>query len=252
MNQTESPLVPQGSLLEQKNKGRARVKIAVFVVLAVHGIGLMALLMQGCKPNSPQTAQDEIPTNSVAMTEPAANPPAVEDTNLASQFPSNPPTLSPEPVNTNPPVQLTPVPTPAPTGTEYTILKGDTFGKLAKDFHVSVSALLAANPGVDPARLKIGQTVHIPAPDATATSPGTTLTPSAPASSPQTYTVKSGDTLTRIASQHKTTVKALRAANSLKTDAIKVGQRLKIPTKNGNGGLTADQQGASSLGTPGQ
>ncbi len=44
----QNPLIPQGSALEQKNKGRARVKIAVFFVLAVHGIGLMALLMQGC------------------------------------------------------------------------------------------------------------------------------------------------------------------------------------------------------------
>ncbi len=45
----QSPLVPQGSLVEQKNKGRARVKIAVFFVLGIHGIGLLALLMQGCR-----------------------------------------------------------------------------------------------------------------------------------------------------------------------------------------------------------
>ena len=42
----QNPLIPQGSALEQKNKGRARMKIAVFFVLAIHGIGLMALLMQ--------------------------------------------------------------------------------------------------------------------------------------------------------------------------------------------------------------
>jgi LysM repeat protein len=47
---------------------------------------------------------------------------------------------------------------------------------------------------------------------------------------PRTYTVKSGDTLTKVATAHKTTVKALRAANNLKTDAIKVGQKLTIPT----------------------
>ena len=33
-----SPLIPQGSLLEQKNKGRARVKIAVFFVLHAWGV----------------------------------------------------------------------------------------------------------------------------------------------------------------------------------------------------------------------
>ena len=51
------------------------------------------------------------------------------------------------------------------------------------------------------------------------------------ASGEQTYTVKSGDNLTKIAAQFGTTLKALRAANGLKTDSIKVGQKLKIPAK---------------------
>jgi len=44
------------------------------------------------------------------------------------------------------------------------------------------------------------------------------------------YVVKAGDNLTRIARLHGTTVKALKAANSLKSDQIVVGTRLKIPT----------------------
>ena len=51
------------------------------------------------------------------------------------------------------------------------------------------------------------------------------------APSEQVYTVKSGDSLTRIAGQFGLKVKALRAANSLKTDKIRVGQKLKIPAK---------------------
>ena len=43
------------------------------------------------------------------------------------------------------------------------------------------------------------------------------------------YVVKSGDTLTRIAKVHGTTVKALKAANGLEGDRIVVGARLKIP-----------------------
>ena len=54
---------------------------------------------------------------------------------------------------------------------------------------------------------------------------------SASAGGEQIYTVKSGDNLTKIARQFGTTVKALRAANGLKTDSIKVGQKLKIPAK---------------------
>jgi LysM repeat protein len=44
-----------------------------------------------------------------------------------------------------------------------------------------------------------------------------------------TYEVKRGDTLTRIAKTHGTTVKALREANGMKTDRILVGQKLKVP-----------------------
>ncbi len=44
------------------------------------------------------------------------------------------------------------------------------------------------------------------------------------------YVVKSGDSLTRIAKAHGTTVKALKAANGLEKDRIVVGAKLKIPT----------------------
>ena len=44
------------------------------------------------------------------------------------------------------------------------------------------------------------------------------------------YLVKSGDTLSRIAKTHRTTVKAIREANNLTTDRLSVGQKLNIPT----------------------
>jgi LysM repeat protein len=45
------------------------------------------------------------------------------------------------------------------------------------------------------------------------------------------YTVKSGDNLEKIAIGHSTTVKAIKELNSLATDRIKIGQKLKLPTK---------------------
>jgi LysM repeat protein len=116
--------------------------------------------------------------------------------------------------------------------TEYTIVKGDSFSTIAPKFHVSVKAIADANPGVEPTKLKIGQKIHIPA-AAPTTSPGAGPAPveSTSAGGEQTYMVKSGDNLTKIAGQFGTTVKALRAANGLKTDSIKVGQKLKIPAK---------------------
>jgi LysM repeat protein len=217
----QNPLIQQGSPSEQTNKGRARVKIAVFFVLAIHGIGLMALLMQGCgQSKEPVTATETTTSNT---------PPAFVET-------TNPPvTTSAPPVVVTAPVPVEPVAPPVvPAGaTEYAIAKGDNFSTLATKFHVSAKAIADANPGVQPTKLKIGQKIHIPAP-AAPTAPtvtGTAPVESASAGGEQTYAVKSGDNLTKISAQFGTTVKALRSANSLKTDSIKVGQKLKIPAK---------------------
>ena len=49
-----------------------------------------------------------------------------------------------------------------PGGTQYTIQAGDTLGKVAKDFGISLDKLLGANPGVQPRYLRVGQTLVIP------------------------------------------------------------------------------------------
>ena len=50
-----------------------------------------------------------------------------------------------------------------PAGTtDYIIRVGDTFYVLAARFGVSLAELLAANPGIDPTRLTVGQTICIP------------------------------------------------------------------------------------------
>lgn len=232
-----SPLIPQGSLLDQKNRSRARVKLAVFFVLAIHGLGLMALLMQGCqKEKEPGTTMTEVDTNQPA-------PPAY-DAAAAMAATSAPPAaatsavpagaVSPE---TMP--GMTPVPAvdtaahvaPPGPGTEYVIAKGDTFTTIAKKFGVSTRALVDANPGVTPTALKIGQKIQVPPPSATPAS--TTAAPAVAENGSQVYTVKSGDTLSKIATKYSVTVKAIRSANNLKTDSIKVGQKLKIPVKAG-------------------
>jgi LysM repeat protein len=59
------------------------------------------------------------------------------------------------------------------------------------------------------------------------------LKPSAPpvaSAAESVYVVKSGDTLTRIARQCRTSVKALKAANGLDNDMLIVGIKLKLPT----------------------
>ena len=44
----------------------------------------------------------------------------------------------------------------------YVIKSGDNFGKIAPQFGVTVAEILAANPGVDPRKLKVGQKIIIP------------------------------------------------------------------------------------------
>lgn len=101
---------------------------------------------------------------------------------------------------------------------------------------ISVGALSKANPGVDPAKLRPGQKIQIPAPTTPAAAPASAgLGFKEPGATDSTssaggvYAVKPGETLTRIAKQHGTTVKAIRAANNLKTDRLLVGQKLKLP-----------------------
>jgi len=210
-----SPLVPQGSFLEQKSKGRSRIKVAFFCVVGVHVVAIMAaLLAQGCR-------REETPP-----VEPS-QPPVVTDPGLMPFVDSNPP--PPSMVSTSAsPATTEPIPELTPAASEYTIAKGDSFSTIAKRFQgVTAKAIQDANPGVDPLKLQIGQKITIPPPSADAVTPVVPVV----GSGEVIYTVKSGDNLTTIARQFGTTVRALRSANDLPTDSIKVGQKLKIPGK---------------------
>jgi LysM repeat protein len=213
-----NPFVPQGSLLEQKSKSRSRMKLAVFCVLALNVLGLMALLMQGCKRE--QTESPENPTPAVDT-----NPPPVMETNPPPAAEANMPA---PPVVTPPPAP----PTAEGVTTEYVVVKGDTLDKIAKKHGVKLGALKAANPGVEPTKLKVGQKLAVPASAGSAAQ--TMATPASLAAAEtagEIYTVKSGDTLTKIAKAHGTTVKAIESENNLSTTKIKVGQKLKLPVK---------------------
>lgn len=219
---------PSGFGSPSVSKGRARLKLAILVVLAMHVLLFGGLLLQGCKPEStertpvygdaPPPAQLPSPP---PVTEPAAPPPDL----TTGAPPVSAPAVTP-PVT----MPLEPLPPqPAPTAQQYEVAAGDTFYSIGQKFGVSMKAIADANPGVDPRRLRIGQKLVIPAPQpATAGAPVAAPTP-AGAPGEIIYTVKSGDNLTRIAAQHGTTVKAIRAANNLTTDRIKVGDKLRIP-----------------------
>ena len=65
------------------------------------------------------------------------------------------------------PVIHTAVPAPAatlkPAGRTHKIAAGDTLSRIANQYRVTLPALRAANPGLDDRRIRVGQTVVIPA-----------------------------------------------------------------------------------------
>ena len=220
-----NPFLPKGSLLEQQSLRRSRLKIAVGCVLVVSVTGLVAMLIQGCKREKPADELNPTPlvdTNTIPV-----------DTNPPPYSVSNPPVTLPPllpPTNNSVVLPPTPPPTAEVGGSEYVVVKGDSLAKIAKKNGVTTKALQAANPTVVPTKLKIGQKLVIPAGGKSVTE---TAAPAAAGADAGTasYTVKSGDTLTKIAKAHGTTVKAIQAANGLTTTKISVGKKLKIPSK---------------------
>ena len=231
-----------GSLQEQQNKRRTHLKLGVLCVLSVSVAGLMVMLIQGCKQKAPADDTSAVPPDTnVAAADLGSNAAPIEAGSnvVAVTGGSNAVTpIAPLPVPTPiAPVQqqAAPMPPAAPdlsAGGEYVVLKGDSLAKIAKNNHVSLKALEAANPGVKPSKLKIGQKLTLPAGGKTtadeAVAPAAGGTADA---ATETYTVKSGDTLTKIAKAHHVKLKELQAANGLTTTKIKVGEKLKIPAK---------------------
>jgi LysM repeat protein len=216
-----NPFIPQGSVLEH-DKRRSHMKLAVFCVLAVSVCGLTAMLIQGCKREQSEV-QPPAETNAAPVD--TSLPPVNTNTPSAAMA------LPPNNITNAASAPASPVSAMAPeaAGTEYVVVQGDTLGKIAKAHGVSLRALEAANPNVQPTKMKIGQKIMIPAGGAAA--PTETPGASTGAGGGEIYVVKSGDTLTKIAQMHGTTVRALKAANSLTSDHIKVGDKLKIPAK---------------------
>src|SRR5699024_7529301 len=112
--------------------------------------------------------------------------------------------------------------TPAPsTGSTYTVKSGDTLSHIAVKYGTSVSDLKKLN-NLKSDLIYVGQKLKVNG--SSSSSKPTTPAPS----TGSTYTVKSGDTLTHIARQYKTSVSELKKLNHLKSDLIYVGQKLKV------------------------
>lgn len=211
------------------------------VAVGIHAIVLI-IVLPGCRSN---TARREAAT----ITEAAAAAPASRAT-PASEL--NPGSVELAPIALNLPFAQAPSPagdryaptrpgTPAaaevqPAAT-YTVKKGDSFALIARKHGITLAALTAANNTVGNAMLRPGQKLVIP--NKAAKSAGSSFDSGADSAMPVaeggTYTVKSGDTLSKIASRHHTTLRALRALNGLSGDNLRIGQILQVPGKETSG-----------------
>ncbi len=75
--------------------------------------------------------------------------------------------------------------------------------------------------------------------------------PDVGASAMAEYVVVKGDTLTRIASRHQSTVAAIKKENTLKSDGLRIGQKLRIPSSSSASAarVAVEMQVAGKTGT---
>ena len=242
-----NPFIPQGSLVEQMNKKRARVKMAVLAIFS-GTILLIApvLLIQGCKRD--QSAQDNNPDNATATADtnnltPTPDTGTLASSNAAPALNASAPTApnaAPNGAANNmagttqqpamAPVSQPSEPAPA-AGTSYVVVAHDTLAGIAKKFNVKLKDLEAANPGVVPTKLKVGAPLNIPASASGSASPSTMASATDSSGGSDLYTVKPGDNLTKIAKTSGTTIKELMTLNNMTSTRINAGQKLKLPAK---------------------
>jgi LysM repeat protein len=164
------PILPPGSALGRiAAKHRSHVRVMVFIGVAVGVFSLALLLIGGCI--HARHIDDAVVTGKHQVVFAAAtNKPSVP-ARLPAMVTNNSPMRAPmEAARSSPPsaaASVTPksaplIATQAITARNYSVVKGDTLSKIAKANGVSVSALTKANPGVAPAKLKVGQVLHIP------------------------------------------------------------------------------------------
>jgi len=121
----------------------------------------------------------------------------------------------------------------------YTVQSGDTLSGIARKNQTTVASIKELN-GLSGNTIYVGQGLKIKGDSAPV------VVVASDSAGSETYTVVSGDTLSRIASRYGVSARELKQANDLSGDTIYVGQKLYIP----GSGSVAPTKKASNLTTP--
>jgi lipoprotein NlpD len=186
---------------------------------AVRSEGLMQIEADdSAEEAAPDTDQPAPDVDSANVTESPAPVSIQVDTPsgpIETAPPTQPAQTSSNPAATPPAPPVAPNPSvtrPEFGGGKYTVVKGDTMFSIARKAGLDLGVLSAANNISDPAAVKAGQTLYIPA------RPGSV------------YVVGPGDTLQSIADRYQLKLDAIREANRLDMNAkINPGQLVLIP-----------------------
>lgn len=100
---------------------------------------------------------------------------------------------------------------------DYVVSAGDTLWAIARKFNVSVDDIKALN-NLSSNNLSIGMTLKIP------------LYSNKQNEETNVYVVKSGDSLWSIARMFNSTVDEIKSLNGLKSNVLRIGQRLVVPS----------------------
>ena len=174
---------------------------------------------------APAAPADSVRAPARAAATPAATPPPTTATSTP------PPASGSRASATRPPAARSGASRTTAAPRTHTVAWGDTWYGIALEYDVSSSSLRAANPDVDPERLRSGMVLRIPSGPGTARAPAATSAGARTASAParRTHKVEAGESLWGIGRRYGVSAAAIREANDLEDDRVRIGETLVIP-----------------------